>query len=67
MKYPEELLTDIVERLRGHVGIMARDKGKFVRFIDAADCAEAADLIQALRGEVQELMAELAYHGVYPK
>jgi hypothetical protein len=83
MKYPEELLTEkvkeleaenerlredlIVERLRGHVEIMARDKGKFVRFIDAADCAEAADTIEALREEVQDLMDELAYHGVYPK
>jgi hypothetical protein len=48
-------MTDIVERLRGHAEIMARDKGKIVRFIDAADCVEAADLIEALRQEVKAL------------
>ena len=33
----------LVERLRGHAEIMGRDKGKFVRFIDASDCIEAGE------------------------
>jgi hypothetical protein len=42
---------DVVERLLGHSKIMERDKGKFVRFIDVATCAEAVDLIAALTAE----------------
>lgn len=54
-------MTDIVERLR-----LVPDKNGLM-YDDYDDVMEAADLIEALRQEVQELMAELAYHGVYPK
>jgi hypothetical protein len=37
--------------LKGHAEIMKRDRGKFVRFIDAAACLEAADRIEALSAE----------------
>ena len=47
--------AELVERLRGHAEIMVRDKGKFVRFIDAADCIEAADLIEAQAAEIERL------------
>ena len=49
-------MTDIVERLRALTAVDGCQASR-----------EAADLIEALREEVQELMAELAYHGVYPK
>ena len=58
----------LVERLRGHSKIMARDKGKFVRFIDVATCNEAADLIDEMEAENARLrealfpFAEQAYH-----
>ena len=42
---------DLVERLHGHSRTMERDKGKFVRFIDVATCAEAADRITTLEAE----------------
>jgi hypothetical protein len=51
---------DVVERLLGHSKIMERDKGKFVRFIDVATCAEAVDLITALTAERDAAVAELA-------
>ena len=49
----------LVEWLRGHSKIMARDKGKFVRFIDVATCNEAADLIDALEAEIARLRETL--------
>lgn len=49
------MTDDLVKRLRGHAEIMARDKGKFVRFIDAAACVEAADRIEALEAENDNL------------
>jgi len=51
---------DVIERLLGHSKIMERDKGKFVRFIDVATCAEAVDLIAALTAERDAAVAEVA-------
>lgn len=45
----------LVERLRGHAEIMTKDKGKFVRFIDATDCIEAADRIETQAAEIERL------------
>lgn len=47
--------AELVERLRGHAEIMARDKGTFVRFIDAADCTEAVAVIEAQAAEIERL------------
>lgn len=52
-------MTDIVERLQVHAGIMTRDKGKWVRFIDGADCLEAAATITELRATALTLLTEL--------
>ena len=49
-------MTDIVERLRALTAVDGCQASR-----------EAADLIEALRKEIQELLDELAYHGVYPK
>ena len=49
-------MTDIVERLRVNDGEI------YLPLL-----GQAADAIEALRQEVQDLMEELAYHGVYPK
>ena len=51
--------TELIARLRGHAEIMVRDKGKFVRFIESADCVEAADLIEAQAAEIERLIAEV--------
>lgn len=45
----------LASELRDHAEIMKRDKGKFVRFIDAAVCLETADRIEALSAEVERL------------
>lgn len=48
----------LVGQLRGHAEMMTRDKGKFVRFIDLADCTQAADQIAADGQRIAELEAE---------
>lgn len=53
----------LVERLRGHAETMARDKGKFVRFIGADDCVEAADAIERLATERQSIVHYLRQYG----
>ena len=54
--------TELIARLRGHAEIMVRDKGKFVRFIESADCVEAADLIEAQAAEIERLREALAFY-----
>lgn len=54
-------LAGLVERLRAYADANPQTLWR-------SKCeAEAADLIEALRQEVQDLTDELAYHGVYPK
>ena len=61
-------MTDSVERLRDDLPDKLVEKHWVTDWdVIEATYAEAADLIEALRQEVQDLMAELAYHGVYPK
>ena len=61
-------MTDIVERLRDDLPGKLVEKHWVTDFdVVEATYAEAADLIEALRQEVQDLTDELAYHGVYPK
>jgi hypothetical protein len=56
----------LVEWLRGHSKIMARDKGKFVRFIDVATCNEAADLIEVQAAENARLREALGFYANLP-
>jgi hypothetical protein len=59
---------DLVKRLRDDLPGKLVEK-HWVTDWDAIEATytEAADRIEALCQEVQELMDELAYHGVYPK
>lgn len=54
----------LVQRLRRHSKIMARDKGKFVRFIDVATCTEAIDRIEALEADNARLRAALVRYEI---